>query len=167
MALTPKQQAFTESYLTCWNATKAAIDAGYSERSARKQGCRLSANVDIQAVIQERLAELKMSANEVLARLSDHACGSLAPFMQFGPEGDLLGFNLNPDQPLHLIRKATITKRRFKDGMTETTTAIELHDSQAALALLGRAHKLFFDRTEVSSDGPLYKVYMGIDIDRV
>jgi len=34
MALTPKQQAFIEFYLISPNATKAAIDAGYSPKTA-------------------------------------------------------------------------------------------------------------------------------------
>jgi phage terminase small subunit len=36
--LTDKQQAFIEAYLTCWNATQAAIDAKYSKKTARVIG---------------------------------------------------------------------------------------------------------------------------------
>ena len=41
MPLTQKQKLFVESYLANPNATKAAIAAGYSERTARQQGNRL------------------------------------------------------------------------------------------------------------------------------
>ena len=41
---TPKQRLFIETYLIHKNATKAAIAAGFSERSANNQGTRLMAN---------------------------------------------------------------------------------------------------------------------------
>ena len=46
--LKPKQIRFCEYYVALGgNATKAAIAAGYSEKSARQQGSRLLTNVDI------------------------------------------------------------------------------------------------------------------------
>lgn len=151
--LTDKQHAFIEHYLTCWNATQAAILAGYSEKSARKQGSRMSTNVDIQAAIAARLSELKMSADEALTRLASHARGSLAPFLRRDIDGDLYGFDLSETQPLHLIKKASITRRRQKDEakdeiVTVETVTIELYDAQAALALLGKHHRLFTDQVE-------------------
>jgi phage terminase small subunit len=150
MALNTKQLAFIESYLAHWNATKAAIDAGYSERSARSIGSENLTKPDIQEAIQARLAELKMSADEVLARLTGHARGSIAPFMRVSGDGEFHGFDLRDDKPLHLIRKATSIKRTFKDDRTEHSVTIELHDAQAALALLGKHHKLFTDQVEHS-----------------
>jgi phage terminase small subunit len=159
--LTDKQSAFIEHYLTCWNAAEAARKAGYSERTAREQASRLLTNVNVQTVVQERLAELKMSADEVLVRLADHARGSMAPFMRRDADGDLFGFDLGDDKPLHLLKKASITRRRQKDDrdeiVTVETVTIELYDAQAALALLGKHHKLFVDRTEITGkdSGPI------------
>lgn len=165
MALNAKQQAFIEHYLTCWNATQAAILAGYSEKSARKQGSRMSTNVDIQSAVQARLTELKMSADEVLTRLTEHARGSVASFVRVTPSGDLRGFNLSDDKPLHLLHKISITTRTMKDDVSEERVSIELYDAQAALALLGKHHKLFVDKVEhTGADGqPLFKVYEKTD----
>lgn len=97
-----------------------------------------------------------MSADEVLSRLSDHARGSLAPFIRRDTDGDLYGFDLSETQPLHLLKKASITRRRQKDDRDEVVTVetitIELYDAQAALALLGKHHGLFVERTETTID---------------
>ncbi|HWP88003.1 MAG TPA: terminase small subunit [Burkholderiales bacterium] len=141
MPLNARQLAWIEHYLTHWNATRAAIDAGYSEQSARKQGSRMSTNVDIQAAIQARLAELKMSADEVLTRLTDHARGSVAPFLVTNAAGVPTGFNLSPDKPLHLVKKVSITDKGI---------SFEVYDAQSALALLGKHHGIFTEKIEQS-----------------
>lgn len=149
MALSSKQQAFIEHYLTHWNATQAAIAAGYSQKTARAIGSENLTKPDIQAAIQARLAELKMSADEVVLRLTEHARGSLAPFLRVDDDGALRGFDLGDGKPLHLLRKASVTTRTIK-GMTEKTVMIELHDPQAALVHLGKHHKLFTDNVALS-----------------
>lgn len=52
MALTAKQRAFVEAY--AGNATEAALQAGYSARTARSIGQKLLTKVDIQQAIKER-----------------------------------------------------------------------------------------------------------------
>lgn len=52
-ALTPKQERFCEEYLVDFNATQAAIRAGYSERTANEQASRLLAKVSIQDRIRQ------------------------------------------------------------------------------------------------------------------
>lgn len=163
MTLTTKQQAFIEHYLRTWNASEAAREAGYSERTARQIGAENLTKPDIQAAIQARLTELRMSADEVVVRLTEHARGSLAPFLDINSAGDLKGFKFGDDRPLHLLRKASVTKRTIKD-MTEETVTIELHDPQAALVHLGKHHKLFTDN--IAHSGELgVKTYQTISPD--
>ena len=50
--LTVKQTRFAECY--CGNATEAAIQAGYSPRTARSQGQRMLTKVDILSAIKGR-----------------------------------------------------------------------------------------------------------------
>lgn len=148
--LTAKERAFIEYYLTCWNGAEAARLAGYSERTAKEQASRLLTKVNVQEAIQARLAELKMSADEVLTRLTDHARSSMKPFIRRSASGDLRGFDLSDDKPLHLIHKVSLTTRTMKDDVTEEKVALELYDAQAALALLGKHHKLFTEKIEHS-----------------
>lgn len=72
--LTNKQQAFVEAYLANgFNATKAAITAGYSEKTARSIGAENLTKPDISDTVKQRMAELCMSADEALMRLSQMA----------------------------------------------------------------------------------------------
>jgi phage terminase small subunit len=152
--LTPKQQAFVEHFLTCWNETEAARRAGYADPN--RNAHRLMVNNGISQAIQARLVELKMGADEVLARITDHARSSVAPFLVTNDAGVPTGFDLGPDRPLHLVKKVSITDKGI---------SFEVHDAQAALALLGKHHKLFTDKVEhTGADGqPLFKVYEKTD----
>lgn len=76
--MTDKQRRFVEEYCVDFNATQAAIRAGYSEKTAYSQGARLLKNVEIQAAIEARLEELAMSAAEATKRLGDIARADVA-----------------------------------------------------------------------------------------
>lgn len=56
-----RQERFCQEYSKCGNATMSAIEAGYSERTARSIGQRLLTNVDIKRRIQELQDEIKTS----------------------------------------------------------------------------------------------------------
>jgi phage terminase small subunit len=51
--LNNKQTAFCLEYIKDFNITQAAIRVGYSEKTARQQGSRLFANVNVQNYIGE------------------------------------------------------------------------------------------------------------------
>lgn len=71
--LTDRQARFVDEYLVDLNATQAAIRAGYSERTANEQASRLLANVNVQALVQDRSkareARTQINADYVLQRL--------------------------------------------------------------------------------------------------
>ena len=73
--MTDKQKLFVSFYLSNGlNATQAAVQAGYSERTARQIGARLLSNVDVKNAITEKLQEVDSKAicqmEEVLKFLS-------------------------------------------------------------------------------------------------
>jgi len=154
-----KQRAFVEEYLLDFNATQAALRAGYSERTAYSIGPENLKKPEIAAAIQERLEEKTMKADEVLTRLSDMARGDLGDFLDI--ESMSFDLSLRKAKELgltHLIKKVkqrTITTLK-KDGDEEENhyIEIELHDSQAALEKLGKVHKLFVDRKQHEHTGP-------------
>lgn len=80
--LTAKQRAFVREYLLDLNATKAAIRAGYSEKTAHSQGPRLLENVGIAAAIEEAKAQrserTQIDADWLLKRLADEAVADIA-----------------------------------------------------------------------------------------
>ena len=159
MGLTSKQQLFLNEYLVDMNATQAAIRAGYSERSARVISCKLLTKTDILAAIQQKIAEKAMKADEVLEKLTDIARGDMGNFMDISSVSYQLDLHKAKELGLtKLIRKVkqrTVTHVE-KDGTEEETNHIEIEllDQLRALELLGKYHKLFVDRTEVTdADG--------------
>lgn len=162
--LTTKQRLFVESYLSNgFNATEAARSAGYQGRDDHSLASIGYANlrkVEISAVVEERINEAAMSANEVLARLSRQARGSLADVLTEEGEFDLAEAKRRGVDDLLKKLKRTTFDTKDKDGnvtSTRTTHEFEIHDPQAALVHLGKYHKLFTDRTEVTGKdgGPI------------
>lgn len=69
----PKRQAmFVREFAASFNGTKAAIKAGYSERTANEQAARLLAKVSIQAALREltadRVKRLEIDGDEIVRR---------------------------------------------------------------------------------------------------
>ena len=164
MGITNKQRVFIEGYLQCWNAAEAARRAGYSERTARIQASRLLSKANIQEEIQSRISEKAMSADEVLLRLGDMARGDMGEFMDI----ESMSFNLALEKAkelgkTHLIKRVKqrtiITQKKDGDEEENHYIELELHDSQSALVHLGKYHKLFTDKTEITGkDGEAIRV---------
>lgn len=173
--LTGKQRMFCEHYIACcFNATEAARRAGYSDNgdtALSVRGHELLRNSKVSDYIAQRTAETVMSANEVLLRLGRMAQGSLEPFIDTGEQlkGDTPHFDLSTPRAienLHLIKKMktkSITKIKEGDdesggeGLNIVEIELEIHDPKDALVQLGRYHKLFTDKQEVTGKdgGPI------------
>ncbi len=148
-----RQRMFVDAYLgeAKGNATEAARIAGYS--SPHPEGSRLLRNATIQAAIAARLESSAMSAKEVLARLSDQAAADMDHFL------NIPGDDADPDKPVSIgvdLRRAkqlgiTHLIQEFKP--TEFGPSIKIAPSRPALELLGKYHKLFTEKIDVTSDG--------------
>lgn len=148
MALNSKQQMFVDSYLQCFNATKAALDAGYSENTAAEIGYENLRKPQIEQVISKRLKQAAMSADEVLMRLAEQARGEHGKYITTSGAVDIA--TLVNDKKAHLIKKVKETK----DGME-----YEFYDAQSALNTLAKHHGLLTDKTEITGkDGEAIQV---------
>jgi phage terminase small subunit len=169
MALSNRQRVFIEEYLKCWVGSEAARRAGYANE--RVAAVRLLTKDNIKAIIQERISEKAMTADEVLTRLAEHARGDMGDFMDISSMA--FGLNLNKANELGLTRLIHKIKQRTvthidKEGEEEETNTIEfeLYDAQSALVQLGKHHELFTDNTDITSGGQLIKVIgIGINTD--
>lgn len=144
---TNKQTSFVDEYFICgFNATRAAIRAGYSIKTARSQGQRLLTNVDILAEIEARLAKKKLSANMVLARISEMAMSNIADFADVKNASDLKRYR----HKTHVIKKfkRKIT-RDSKTGTEYEELELELYGADVALYNLGKHHKVFTDSIRI------------------
>lgn len=170
MSLTGKQQAFVNAYLgkAKFNATQAARLAGYSgnDNVLAQMGHKLVRNGKISLAIEARLKESAMSADENLMHIGEIARGVIRPSFFFVREvvteqgengneiktvkttGELDWNKL--DKYGHLVKSISFTANGPK---------IELHDRLRALELIGKHHRLFTDKHEVTGeDGAPIKV---------
>lgn len=67
--LPKRRQRFVEEYIVDYNATQAAIRAGYSEKAARSTGSEILQNPDIQAAIHEELEKQSQRTNVTADRI--------------------------------------------------------------------------------------------------
>ena len=132
--LTIKRRRFVEAYLTTWNATDAARQAGYSYPG--KVGPRLTKVPAIRDAIQERIEAVAMGADEVLMRLAEQARASIGDYLTETGEIDWKKVRATG----HLVKSAARNSRGDR---------IELYDGQAALVHIGRHLALFVDKLEV------------------
>lgn len=147
--LKPRPRRFVVEYLACLNGAEAARRAGYSEATARSIGSENLTKPDIAAAVAAGLELQTMPAAEVIARMTQHARGSLESFLDIDDRGHLQGFVFKESAPLHLLKRASIVERTIKE-VTERTFTIELHDPQASLRDLAKIHGLFVDRKEIT-----------------
>jgi len=149
--LTNKQKAFINEYLQCWNATEAAKRAGYSEKTAYSIGQRLLKDVEVAKEIDIRLSEMRMSADEVLHRLSQIARNEITQHIT--NYGAIIAVDMEAIREaglLHLVQEISNTR----NGMR-----VKFTDSQRALETLAKVHALLVDRhVHTGEDGkPLFE----------
>lgn len=70
-----KEIIFVKEYIKDFNGTRAAIEAGYSEKSARSAASRMLTNNNIQKLLNDelkaRVDRTEIDADQVLYRLHD------------------------------------------------------------------------------------------------
>lgn len=161
-----RQRVFIDEYLKSGNATQSAIAAGYSPKTAYSIGANLLKKVEVSTAIETHLSESHMSAQEVLDRISDIARGDMADLMDITTMGftlKLASVNdngelvINPNTKLikKIKQKVTtfIAKKESDEDREVIETELELYSAADALALLGKYHKLFVDRHELTGEG--------------
>lgn len=137
MALTTKNKIFIQEYLKDFNATQAALRAGYSPKTSYSTGSELLKKPELKQAIDAEIATRTMSANEVLTRLTSIARSDYAPY--FNSDGSVDLTRLLADGKGYLIKK--ITPRA-------SGNEIEFYDGLTALTNIAKHHKLLVDKTE-------------------
>ena len=134
--LTDRQKRFVEEYaINGFNAMGAARSAGY--QWPEKYAYRIIRQPKIRAAIQARFKEHTMSAEEVLARLTEQARADYGNYIDDDGNVDIAA--LKKDGKAHLIKSISDSKYGKR---------IEFYDAQHAMALMAKYHRLFADRIE-------------------
>jgi phage terminase small subunit len=159
--LTTKQAMFVKEYLVDLNATRAAIAAGYSKRTAEAAGSRLLRNVKVRAEIDKQTADrkqrLSISADAVLQELARIAFANMMDYMTIQAGDAYVDLSKVTREQAAAIQE--ITSETYIDGyegkgeekkpIVVKRTKFKLGDKRASLELLGKHLKLFTDRTEI------------------
>ena len=67
--MTERKRRFAEAYIKLANATRAAIEAGYSVRGASVAGCRLLSDVSVLALIESKRIKREVHADVTYGNL--------------------------------------------------------------------------------------------------
>lgn len=140
--LTDKQRRFCEEYVVDWNATQAAIRAGYAKKGARTEGARLLANANIKQYIddcRQKTAELAgISALRVAREYERLAFANMSDLKIDWAE--VKDWNdLTDVQKAAISEIETITRTIGSDDdavIVDTKVKVKMHDKQKALEAL-------------------------------
>jgi Phage terminase, small subunit len=154
-----KQRVFIAEYLKDFNATQAAIRAGYSPKTAYSIGQENLTKPEIKLAIEERM----MNREEVVAGLSDIARGDMADLMAITTSGFTLELMIDDGQGNKIVNPKTKLIKKIKQKVTTylakkeddedrevIETEIELYSAHEAFRDLGKVHGIFIDRTELT-----------------
>ena len=138
--LSKKEEKFVIEYVRTGNATQSAINAGYSERSARQTACRMLTKDYILKAIDELVKQINSEkiadAEEVMMLLTEIA------------RGETKEENVVVDKSGNV----SIVETRVKEK-----------ERVKALELLGKRYKLYTDKVEANVDGQVEVIFTGED----
>lgn len=164
MTLNDKQKAFVRQYLKDFNATQAALRAGYAEVSAHSQAHDLLKKPEIKQAINEHLDNVGATAERILLELANIAFADMADYATVEPGGGirLKAFEEMPDGATKVIKKLKEKRKLLAaDGadeedsgnvILESQIEYEHHDKLKALELLGKYRSMFMDKMKLSGD---------------
>jgi phage terminase small subunit len=147
--LTAKQELFVQEYLVDLNATRAAIRAGYSAKTAASQGERLLRNVEIQAAIAERMKErgerTTVTADRVLLEAARLAL--FDPRKLFNDDGSPKGIHELDDDTAAAVAGIEVLEQFEGSGKDRVFVGYlkkcRIADKNAALEKLFKHHGLY------------------------
>lgn len=149
--LTDRQKEFVRQYLVDLNATKAAIRAGYSAKTASRIGPQLLGKPCVREAIEKaqakRAQRVEVTADRVVAELAKIAFSDPRDLMEWGPDGVVL----RPSAELSGDQAASVAE------VAENNAGLRLkkHDKVKALELLGRHIGMFTDKVQTEVSGGL------------
>lgn len=119
--MTNKQKRFCEEYVIDWNATRAAIAAGYSEKTAAQIGAENLIKPDIAAYIEEIQKDLsKLAGVSALRNVLELKKIAYSNIIDINTDwGELKNIEELTDDEKAIIHKVIKTRRESDGGVTE------------------------------------------------
>jgi phage terminase small subunit len=151
--LTDKQEAFCREYIVDFNATQAAIRAGYSEKTAKDIGCQNLAKLNISEKIAELSSKVVQKHDVTIERIIQEYANIafLDPIEVFNKDGCLKPLS-EMSEPAR--RALSGIKIRSVGGEVEADiTEVKIIDKRQALADLGKHLGMFIERVDHTTKG--------------
>lgn len=155
--LTYRQRAFIEYYCADpTNATRAALNAGYSPTVAAKEACLMLKRPKISAIIASvmnlRLERTALTKDKVLHELEVLLTANIDDFT-IGTNGKVVVAEGRPAYLIKAIKNVefvveNITKPDGTQVQTQNTK-IWLYNKEAILRMAGQYHKMYTDNTDL------------------
>ena len=150
---TAKQQKFVDEYLIDNNASRAALAAGYSKKTAYRTGSENLQKPQIKAEIDNALAKqserTQISADRVLKELARVGFANMQDFIaRDGRTTDIHSLNKHDSAAI----------KDYEEGI-DGGTKIRLHDKMKALDSLAKHFKLF-DADGANLEAPSLKIFI-------
>lgn len=171
--LSDAHRKFVDEYIANgYNATRAYMTVYPKTKyeAARSSASDLLTIPNIREAIDKEFSRRVMKREEVLSRLSDMARANHYPFIEIDSDGFVYFDFSSPEAKshLHLIKKIKTKRNRQITGKGEDATTwegewveVELHDSKAALELIGKHEGLF---TPDEGDGEKFTAPQVVEI---
>lgn len=156
MKLSERERRFVDAYVgkAQGNASKAAEIAGYSAKSARRIGTRLSTRVHVREAIaakQDRLSEKAgVTAERVIQELALIAFSDIRGL--FDDNGDLKPVHELPEEVARALASVEVTRQKTRRDDDETTEEwihkVKTWDKPRALELLVKTLGMLKEKIE-------------------
>jgi len=160
--LTPKQMAFCNEYLIDFNATRAALQAGYSSSTALNG--QLMAMPKIKAYLQEKMADATQKAKVTHAKILKELCkiafGNMGNF--FAADGSIKPMNELSDDDKAGLWSVSVADTG-SGGAVLNTTKFRMYNKLSALDKIAK-HVGFYEPEQQEAQ-TIYKFVTPEDID--
>lgn len=152
--LTPQQRAFVTEYLVDLHGGKAAVRAGYPQKTCSRTASRLlhhtpAVKEAIAKAVEERARRTEVTADRVVQQLARVAFADLKDVVEFGPGGVTIKDGKDVDGTI----LSEISKISYKKG--GGTVRVRLSDRMTALELLGRHLGIYPEKVDIKVEGKL------------
>lgn len=154
--LSPQYELFAQHYAADFNASRAAIRAGYSPNGAGVQGFRLLKNAKISERIREIRDEiadsLDISEKRIIQEYAKIAFTNLEDVVDWFNRDPSLRDATDISPPAHgAVSEILVTETRIGEDMVKVATKIKLHSKQNALDSLARYRGMFTERIDLNA----------------
>lgn len=150
--LGPKQNLFIQAYLVEPNATKAAIAAGYSPKTAASQGARLLTNAKVRKAIaeaqQRRSERVEVKQDDVLRVLIRHLSQDIGE--AYDEHGALLAVHKMPPDVRKTIQSLEVEELEVDGKRVGQVRKVKFWSKDKALELCLRHLGLLKDKVDLN-----------------